>query len=52
MDFESARQYCKNRNWEWSLKLIDQYQKEMEALKAELNEIKKERVFGKSYPKD
>ena len=32
MDWESARKYCTERNWKWSLELIDQVQNEMKEL--------------------
>ncbi len=30
MDWESARKHCKERDWQWSLELINQAQQEME----------------------
>ncbi len=32
MDWNSARQHCKERNWKWSLALIEQAEKEMKEL--------------------
>ena len=30
MDWDAARAQCKEKNWKWTLDLIDKYQKEME----------------------
>ena len=32
MDWESAKKHCIERNWKWSLELIDLAEKEMEYL--------------------
>ena len=32
MDWESARKHCKEKDWQWSLELINQAQQEMEEL--------------------
>ena len=36
MDWQSAKKHCIERNWQWSLDLIDQFQKEMEELEVKL----------------
>ena len=36
MDWDSAKQHCNERNWQWSLELINQAQKEMEDLETKL----------------
>ena len=41
MDWDAARVHCKEKNWKWTLDLIDKYQKEMEELKDEIMEITK-----------
>ena len=38
MDWDFARKHCTERNWQWSLTLIAQAQKEMEELE---NKVKK-----------
>ncbi len=46
MDWESAKKHCIDRNWEWSLDLIEKCQKEIEDLKAENEKLKAQ---GKAY---
>ncbi len=36
MDWESAKKHCEERNWEWSLELILEAEKEMSELKDKL----------------
>tara|TARA_Y100001968_G_scaffold321510_1_gene356091 strand:+ start:2153 stop:2317 length:165 start_codon:yes stop_codon:yes gene_type:complete len=36
MDWEAARLHCSDRDWTWSLKLIDQAEKEMKELEEKL----------------
>ena len=36
MDWDSAKQHCAERNWQWSLELINQAQKEMQDLETKL----------------
>ncbi len=38
MDWESARRHCKERNWQWSLDLIDRAEKEAKQLEEKLRE--------------
>ena len=33
MDWNAARQHCQEKDWTWTLDLIDKYQKEMKELK-------------------
>lgn len=49
MDWESAKQYCKDRNWDWSLELINQAQKEMEELAAENKKLKDQQKAQRLY---
>ena len=37
MDWDYAKKHCNERNWEWSLELINQAQKEIEELKEKNN---------------
>ncbi len=50
MDWQSAKQHCKERDWQWSLDLINKVQKEMEDLEAEVQRLKEEKIFGKPHP--
>ena len=40
MDWESAKNHCKERNWKWTLNFIDKCQKEMEDLESENKKLK------------
>ena len=33
MDWDAARAHCKEKNWKWTLDLIEEYQKDIEELK-------------------
>ena len=39
MDWESARNYCIERNWHWSLNVIDQAQREMEGMEEKIKKM-------------
>tara|TARA_Y100001968_G_C19093550_1_gene588914 strand:- start:393 stop:557 length:165 start_codon:yes stop_codon:yes gene_type:complete len=39
MDWEAARKHCNERNWQWSLNLIDQVQMEMEELEEKIKKF-------------
>ena len=45
MDWNAARKYCKEKDWKWTLDLIDKYQKEMEELKDENIKLKRQLVL-------
>ena len=45
MDWDAARQYCQEKKWEWTLALINKYQKEMEDLKDENVKLKRKLVL-------
>ena len=45
MDWDTARAHCKEKNWKWTLDLIDTYQKEMEELKGENVKLKRQLVL-------
>ena len=45
MDWDAARAHCKEKNWKWTLDLIDKYQKEMEELKDENVNLKRQLVL-------
>jgi len=49
MDWESAKKHCKERNWKWSLDLINQAQKEMESLQAENKKLKDQQKAQRLY---
>ncbi len=50
MDWDYAKKHCNERNWHWSLELINQVQKEMESLKTKLKKCedqqKANRIFN------
>ena len=45
MDWDAARAHCTEKNWKWSLHLIDMCQKEMEELKDENVKLKRQLVL-------
>ena len=45
MDWNAAQAHCKEKNWKWTLNLIDKYQKEMEELKDENVKLKRQLVL-------
>ena len=45
MDWNAARAHCKEKNWKWTLDLIDKYQKEMEELKDKNVKLKRQLVL-------
>ena len=49
MDWENERKHCKERNWQWSLDLIDRCQKEVEALEAENKKLKEQQKAQRLY---
>ena len=50
MDWESARKHCTERNWLWSLSLIEQAEKEMKELEVQIKKYedqqKAQRLFN------
>ncbi len=50
MDWKSARKHCSDRNWQWSLELIDQAEKEIKELEEKLqkcqDQIKADRLYN------
>jgi len=49
MDWESARQHCSERNWKWSLELIDQAEKEMDELNEKLKKCEDQQKAHRLY---
>ena len=49
MDWESAKKHCKERNWDWSLELINQAEKEMEDLETENKMLKDQQKAQRLY---
>ena len=45
MDWDAARAHCKEKNWNWTLDLINTYQKDMEKLKNENAKLKRQLVL-------
>ena len=45
MDWDAARKHCHEKEWKWTLDLIDKYQKEMEELKNENIKLKRQLVL-------
>ncbi len=39
MDWESAKKHCAERNWQWSLDLIEQAQKEVSDLELKIEKL-------------
>ncbi len=49
MDWETAKKHCKERNWDWSLELINKAQKEMEALEAKVKKLEDQQKAQRLY---
>ncbi len=49
MDWESARKHCTERNWEWSLELIDQAEKEIKELEEKLKKCQDQQKAQRLY---
>ena len=49
MDWESARQHCKEHNWQWSLAFIAEAQKEMEALEEKVKKLEAQQKAQRLY---
>ena len=49
MDWDSAKQHCNERNWQWSLELINQAQKEMEALEKKIKKYEEQQKANRLY---
>ena len=49
MDWESARKHCLEKNWLWSLDLINQAQKEMEDLEAKVQKLEDQQKAQRLY---
>ena len=45
MDWNAARQSCTEKDWKWTMDLIDKYQNEMEELKAENVKLKRQLIL-------
>ena len=51
MHWDAARAHCKEKNWKWTLDLIDNYVKEMEELKDENKKLKRQLVIHSQLKK-
>ena len=49
MDWDSARKHCKEHNWDWSLHLINQAQKEMDELEAKIQKLEAQQKAQRLY---
>ena len=49
MDWDSAKQHCTERNWQWSLELITQAQQEMEDLEMKLKKCEDQQKANRLY---
>ena len=49
MDWESARKYCTDRNWKWSVEFIDQAQKETQELEAKIKKLEDQQKAHRLY---
>ena len=45
MNWDAAKKHCHEKDWKWTLDLIDKYQKEMEELKDENLKLKRQLVL-------
>ncbi len=49
MDWEIEKKHCKERNWQWTLALIEKCQKEMEELETENKKLKDQQKAQRLY---
>ncbi len=49
MDWDSAKKHCTERNWQWSLTLISQAQKEMEELEKKVKKMEDQQKAQRLY---
>ncbi len=49
MDWEAAKQHCLNRQWHWTLDLIQKCQAEVETLEAENKKLKDQQKAQRLY---
>ena len=49
MDWDLARKHCEERNWEWSLELIDQAEKEIRDLEEKLKKCEDQQRAQRLY---
>ncbi len=49
MDWDSARNHCKDRNWDWSLDFINQVQKEMQELEEKVKKLEDQQKAQRLY---
>ena len=49
MDWDSAKQHCTEQNWQWSLELINQAQKEMQDLETKLKKCEDQQKANRLY---
>ena len=49
MDWKSARQHCIERNWQWSLELIDQAEQEIKELELKLKKCEDQQKAQRLY---
>ena len=49
MDWEAARKYCKERQWNWSLDFINQAQKEIKELEDKIEKLEEQQKAHRLY---
>ena len=49
MDWDAAKTHCKDRNWDWSLDLINKAQKEMEELEEKVKKLEAQQKAQRLY---
>ena len=49
MDWDSAKKHCQDRNWDWSLDLINKAQKEMEELEEKVKKLEEQQKAQRLY---
>ena len=49
MDWDSARKHCSERNWSWTLELINEAQKEMDDLEKRLKKLEDQQKANRLY---
>ncbi len=49
MDWESAKEHCVNRKWDWSLEFIEQAEKEMNDLETKIKKLEDQQKAQRLY---
>ena len=49
MDWDAAKKHCEDKNWQWSLDLINQAQNEIDKLEAKVKKLEAQQKAQRLY---